>query len=157
MLSCSAAVKEESGQNETGSVTNNMRLKKSYCHPECQIISQEQNQRSMTEKMNTFSSSLDPERIPVYQVKRDRQRQCPAQFATLVRRAVEKSHLRAWALQPDESVRRSLLTTFGYNLDHWVSVRERKECKITTGILFFLYCNHQAQWCCHQSTLRGHT
>lgn len=115
VLSCCAAVlslEKESGQNGTGSVTNNMRLKQSYCHQRVPVIWQEQNEKSMTEKMNT-SSSPDPERIPVYQAKRHRQRQCPAQpeesspvwriqrqhpaqFATLVRRAVEKSHLRAW-------------------------------------------------------------
>lgn len=48
----------------------------------------------MPKNMNTFSSYLDPQRVPMSQAERDRERQYPDQFASLARAAVEKSRLR---------------------------------------------------------------
>lgn len=89
--------KEESGQSGTGLVTKKARLKKSYCHQrQRQMIREEKKGKRMPKTMNTFSSYLDPQRIPTSQAERDRERQYPAQFASPVRTAVEKSRLRTW-------------------------------------------------------------
>lgn len=78
-------------------VTSKMRLKKSYCHErQCQMIREEKKEKRMPKNMNIFSSYLDPQRIPMSQVEQDRERQYPAQFASLARTAVEKSCRRTW-------------------------------------------------------------
>lgn len=54
------------------------------------------------------------------------------------------------------TVSNEVLTRSEDNLNHWISVKEER-VQDYHWYPFFFYCNHQAQWHCHKSTVRGHT
>ena len=99
LLLCSGVLpgKKKSGQSGTGLVTNKMRPKKIYCPQRWRqvIRAEKKGEKDAKEHKHFLLLPWSPE-DPYVPGWRDRERQYPVQFGSLVRTAVEKSRLRTW-------------------------------------------------------------